>query len=410
MHHEVSENERETILKIKMYPAGNGDAFLISAAGSNLLIDAGYARTFDDYISQDLLDLSRRGERLDLVVASHIDADHISGLIRFLSVNGSSTTPQLVPIGHVWHNSLRSLSARKWTEINPSDHDILNALRQRGHRHPATGLGADAAEISARQGSSLASLINKGGYKWNFGDGTRSITFDRSTMLHLSEGTVRVIGPRQERLDGLFKWWKRRLRQMGYAGSVGAGEVIDDAFELMCEHAPETKTSEAVPLSAGGRKLLNEIYAIDTSITNGSSIAAIVELGGTRVLMLADAWAEDMVYALRMLQSQGCSMMFDAIKVSHHGSLRNSSPELLELIDAPVYMVSSDGTGHGHPDFEVLAAIVDRAAEFSRTLYLNYETPASHLLREHHSQSNTPFTVHENVTDWITIGGSRRND
>lgn len=391
------------MLKIRMYPAGNGDAFLISAAGSNVLVDAGYAKTFDDYISRDLLDLSRRGERLDLVIASHIDADHISGLIRFFSLNGSFALPHLVPIGDVWHNSLRSLSARNWAEISPSDRDILNAIRQRGHRHPVTQLGADAAEISARQGSSLASLIHKGGYKWNLEDGTASITMDR-TMLHLPGGTVRVIGPRQERLDGLLRWWKRRLRQMGYTGSAGSGEVIGDAFEFMCEHAPESKVSDPVPLSAGGRKLLNEVYETDTSITNGSSIAAIVELGGARVLMLADAWAEDMVYALRTLQSQGCSMLFDAIKVSHHGSLRNTSPELLELIDAPIYMVSSNGTGHGHPDIEVLAAIVDRAAGFSRTLYLNYATPASKLLREHQSQSKTPFTVHENVTDWITIG------
>lgn len=390
-------------MKIRMYPAGNGDAFLISAAGSNVLIDAGYANTFDDYISRDLLDLSRRGERLDLVIASHIDADHISGLIRFFSLNGSFASPQLVPIGDVWHNSLRSLSGRNQVEISPSDRDILNAIRQRGHRRSVTQLGEDVAEISARQGSSLASLIQKGSYKWNLEDGTASITMDRQ-ILNIPGGTVRVIGPRQERLDALLRWWKRHLRQMGYTGPAGADDVIDDAFELMCEHAPETKLSGPTPLSAGGCKLLNEVYKTDTSKTNGSSIAAIVELGGARVLMLADAWAEDMVSALRTLQSQGCSMLFDAIKVSHHGSLLNTSPELLELIDAPIYMVSTNGTGHGHPDFEVLAAIVDRVAGFSRTVYLNYATPTSKRLREHQSQSKTPFTVHEGVTDWITIG------
>lgn len=387
-----------------MYPAGNGDAFLISAAGSNVLVDGGYAQTFDDHISRDLRDLSRRGERLDLLIASHIDADHISGLIRFLSVNGSSAAPQLVPIGDIWHNSLRSLTARNDAEINTSDRGILNAIRQRGHPAPAAHPGAGAAEISARQGSSLASLIRESGYQWNLGDGTASIALERTKVLHLPGGTVRVIGPRQERLDGLLKWWKGRLRQMGYTGPAGPGEVIDDAFEFMCEHASETTASGPAPLSAGGRKLLEDIYEPDASITNGSSIATIAELGGARVLMLADAWAEDIVHALQTLQSQGCSMMFDAIKVSHHGSLRNTSPELLQLIDAPTYMLSSNGVGHGHPDFEVLAAIVDRAAAFSRTLYLNYATPASNLLQGHRSRSGTPFIVHENATGWIAIG------
>src|SRR5207253_8361288 len=114
--------------------------------------------------------------------------------------------------------------------------------------------------------------------------------------------------------------------------------------------------------------------------------------------------AEDVLEALRALQRQGCSMTFDAIKVSHHGSLRNTSPELLQLVDAPTYMVSSDGTGHSHPDFEVLAAIVDRPAADSRSIYLNYATPSSNLLRGHCSRSGTPFAVHENATNWIAVG------
>lgn len=393
-------------MKLRMYPAGNGDAFLISAAGTNVLVDAGYAQTFDDHILRDLVGLARRGEQLDLVVATHIDADHILGLIRLLSLNGSSETPQIAPICSIWHNSLRSLSAGESGQFCSVDRDILNAICRRGHPTPMKESGADFGEISARQGSSLASLIHKGGYQWNLGDGTASISVDHTPVYSLPGGCVRIVGPTQERLEGLLRWWKKRLRQMGYAGAVGPGDVIDDAFELFCEHEPETEPPSSVLLSSGSQKLLDEVYEVDPSTTNGSSITTIIELGGARVLMLADAWAEDVVKALRLLESQGFSMMFDAIKVSHHGSLRNTSPELLELIDAPIFLVSTNGVGHGHPDFEVLAAIVDRPADFSRTILLNYATPASSLLRRHHSRSNTPFSVHENATDWITIGKS----
>ena len=65
------------MLKIRIYPAGNGDAFLLRAPESNVLVDGGYAQTFDEHILPDLLEIARRGERLDLVIASHIDADHI---------------------------------------------------------------------------------------------------------------------------------------------------------------------------------------------------------------------------------------------------------------------------------------------------------------------------------------------
>lgn len=391
------------MLRIKIYPAGNGDAFLLSAAGSNVLVDGGYAQTFDEHIQPDLLEIASRGEHLDLVISSHIDADHISGLIRFLAVNEKSSEPKVVGVGEVWHNSLRSLTAANDAAIRPADQLILDAINRRGHPAQVGILSNGPKEISARQGSSLASLIHRGGYRWNDHDGATSIAVERTPVFQLAGGNIRVIGPMQQRLDGLLKWWKGRLRQMGYNGPTGTGSEIDDAFELVCEHAGESAASRPVPVSAQKRKDLEDVYDPDTSITNGSSIATIIELGGARVLMLADAWAEDVVPALRTLQSNGDSMFFDAIKISHHGSLRNTSPDLLRLVDAPRYIVSSNGNAHGHPDIEVLAAIVDRPASFSRAIHFNYPTPASALLRDHVSKSGASFTVHDRATDWIEI-------
>lgn len=393
------------MLRIRIYPAGNGDAFLLSAAGSNVLVDGGYAQTFDENIHPDLLEIASRGEYLDLVIASHIDADHISGLMRFLAVNEKSTESKVVGVGEVWHNSLRSLTATNDAAIRPTDQLILDAINRRGHPAHVGIVSNGPKEISARQGSSLASLIHRGGYRWNDHEGATSIAVERTPVFQLAGGNIRVIGPTQQRLDGLLKWWKGRLRQMGYNGPTGAGDEIDDAFELICEHAGESAASRPVPVSARERKNLEDVYDPDVSITNGSSIATIIELGGARVLMLADAWAEDVVPALRALQSNGHSMLFDAIKISHHGSLRNTSPDLLRLIDAPRYIVSSNGNAHGHPDIEVLAAIVDRPASFSRALYFNYPTPASDLIRSHVSKSGASFTVHEKATDWIEIEG-----
>jgi hypothetical protein len=388
-----------------MYPAGNGDAFLLSAAGTNILVDGGYPQTFNEHIAHDLSELSSKGENLDLLITSHIDADHISGLIRFLSLNGSSDSPRIVPIRNIWHNSLRSLTVKSDARIQASDQEILEAIHRRGHSFSAEieQTESSATEISARQGSSLASLIHDGGYQWNGSDGTTKISVEHTGIFNLRSGKIHVIAPTQQRLSELLKWWKKQLRRMGYKGATDAGSFIDDAFEFICEHAGESATSRPVILSAGSHKSLEDAYEPDSSITNGSSIATIIELGGVRILMLADAWAEDTVQVLRELQLQGCSMVFDAIKISHHGSLRNTSPELLQLVDAPRYIVSSNGAAHGHPDIEVLTAIVDRPAPFTRTLYFNYATPASNAIRNHQSKAKAPFTVLENVTNWIEI-------
>jgi hypothetical protein len=314
------------MLKIKMYPANNGDAFLISSEGTNILVDGGYAQTFDEHISHDLRDLSNKGERLNLLITTHIDADHILGVIRLLSLNGSSDSPQVVPIENIWHNSLRSLTSKSDATIKPSDQEILNAIRQRGH--PTLGQTASSAiEISARQGSSLASLIHGNGYRWNGNDGTTSISVEHTPEFNLPGGNIHLISPCQKRLDELLQWWKRQLRRMSYRGPMETGDVIDDAFEFMCEYAAENTTSRPVVLSAGKQKTLEEVYEQDSSITNGSSITTIIELGGVRILMLADVWAEDAVQELKILQSQGCSMVFDAIKISE--SIQNSVSNLV---------------------------------------------------------------------------------
>ena len=150
---------------------------------------------------------------------------------------------------------------------------------------------------------------------------------------------------------------------------------------------------------------LVDIYAPDQSPANGSSIAVIITSAEVQALFLGDAWAEDMVARLRARKPATGPILFDVIKVSHHGSYHNTSPELLATVDAPCFLISTDGTRHGHPDFEVLAEIVDRHAPFERRLIFNYETAGSVRLRSHVSRSGTPFSVHIADSNWISLGG-----
>lgn len=393
------------MLRIKMYPAQNGDAFLLSSAISNILIDGGYATTFDKYILQDLRKLSAEGKSLDLLITTHIDSDHISGIIKFLSLNGPSSQPNIIPVRNIWHNSLRSLTSPYTSKIHPDNAKLLKAIKQRGHPVSEEQGNFVPEQISAKQGSTLAALIHVGQYLWNETDGTKNISLNNIQDLALTDGAITIIAPSEQRLKELLNTWKKQLQKYGYKGQVGSGEFIDDAFELSFEHHNEKPTSPIL-LSAGARKKLEEVYIPDTSVTNGSSIATIIELDGSHLLMLADAPAEDIVTSLRKLQKQGYPMLFDAIKISHHGSKHNTSPELLELIDAPKYFISSNGNKHNHPDIELLTRIVDRPASFSRTLYFNYSTQASRQLHAYQTQTQIPFTINEDATDWITVGDS----
>lgn len=398
---EANATSRICMLKIKMYPAKNGDAFLIKAAGNHILIDAGYESTYQDYIARDLAAIAAAGGRLNLVVCTHIDSDHLGGLLAFFAVNGPPSG-RIIEVDTVWHNSLRSLPSPSRSLGNARDQAVLEAIRRRGFPNAVKGT---PNPITARQGSSLAKLVNSNCYAWNAGDGTSSITTGTAPFALSGDTSVQVIGPTVERLEALRALWLKEAQKLGYNGTTQATDLLDDAFEMLCAAIPEPATLSPKTISARVNQRLAEVYTPDKSISNASSIALILSSGTARVLLLGDACAEDVVAELKKLQTEPTHVIFDAIKVSHHGSLRNTSVEMLTIADSPCFLVSTNGTGHNHPDFEVLSEIVDRPASFQRHIYFNYETAASKRLRTHTSRSGAAFSIHVAEHDWIQMGG-----
>ncbi len=400
----------EHMCSIKMYPARNGDAFLISSRAPSsvaILIDGGYAATFDQHICDDLGRFAKAGRCLDLVIATHIDADHIAGLLAFFKKNGHATRPNVIGVRHVMHNSMRSLQANSGAGGKQaiSDRDILEEIRRRGYPKPKNK-PFTPSEISVREGSSLAALLLGGGYCWNSKDGNMRVDSTGYPGHEINASSrVKVIGPAPARLEALCSWWIRELRRLGFIDKIGKSEKFDDAFEFLC--AAKNFSAVAQPGNISHRmhknRELADAYLPDDSLTNASSISLILEVNSIRLLFLADSWASDTEQALKSLKPSKAPLIFDAIKLSHHGSLRNTSPALLELIDSPRYLISSNGEQHDHPSIEVLKAIVDRPATFSRKLFFNYKTAASRELSAYSSRSKSQFEVHENHVDWIDI-------
>jgi hypothetical protein len=361
-----------------------------------MLVDGGYAETFQRHIRSDLENLAASGYALDLIVATHVDADHISGLLSFFLMNGPAKTPAIIPVREVFHNSLRSLAAAtaSQTAMRLDDLALLRDIRLRGYPLPSAANNLEQ-EISARQGSSLAQLLRDGGYQWNTHAGVVSIGEGGLADLCLPQAKINIIGPNKVRLEALKKWWIAEIRRLGVTGSL---EDLDDVFEFLCAHEVVDPGEQALSASDAD---LAVAYVPDNSVTNGSSISLIVEIEGRRLLFLGDSRAEDMVSALAV---NGPSL-FDAIKIAHHGSARNTSVDLLTLVDSPHFFISTNGDGHNHPDFPVLKAIVDRPAAFSRTLHFNYSTPASRRLKTYLSKAGADFVVKEEQTDWVAVNG-----
>lgn len=96
---------------VDMLAADEGDCFLIMAEKENIniLIDGGTAKTYHRVLKPKLQELNRLGKCIDLLVVTHIDDDHIGGILELLKENTSDSESKIIKIKNIWHNSYRHL-------------------------------------------------------------------------------------------------------------------------------------------------------------------------------------------------------------------------------------------------------------------------------------------------------------
>jgi hypothetical protein len=114
----------------------------------------------------------------------------------------------------------------------------------------------------------------------------------------------------------------------------------------------------------------------DPSVANGSSIALLAEFDGRAVLLTGDAHAEVMAASIkRLLAERGATgrLRLDAMKLSHHGSTNALTKGLLDLIQCPQYLVSTDGSKFYHPDRDAIARVIRYGGQNPK-LTFNYKS------------------------------------
>lgn len=87
-------------IEITMLPAGEGDCIVVYFEDQNyrILIDGGVSSTYEENLRPYLQKLSSLEQKIDLIVVTHIDHDHLGGIIRLLKENGKADNPSLISI------------------------------------------------------------------------------------------------------------------------------------------------------------------------------------------------------------------------------------------------------------------------------------------------------------------------
>ncbi|PEY50977.1 MBL fold metallo-hydrolase [Bacillus cereus] len=374
------------MIEIKMYPAKNGDCFLLSFGTSkknHILIDCGYVETYEKFLKKDLLEIAKKKEKINLMIVTHIDADHISGAIKLIKDNNSE---KFIDIDEVWFNAYRHLQTQKkaGTELNKKEIEILEREIALGKsyikRINQNKIVTD--EISAKQGSTLGALLLKGNYNWNnsFDNNAVSSNFDK--CIRIGNTSIKILSPDQQKLNKLENKWVKELKKKKWNFKINENELFDDAYEFMLLLGENGSIVEHNEISRMNKEEVLEVeeyiekeYEMDSGDINGSSIAILIEYDEKKLLFLADAHPD---IILKKIIEMG-QIKFDVVKISHHGSIKNTNSELAKLLNSKRYLFSSNGHKYGHPDPGTIIKLLFANPQSEKYLYFNYETKTSKL-------------------------------
>lgn len=351
------------MFRICLLPAQQGDAIWIeygdASAPHRVLIDAGTPPT-GAVVRERIKQLPEDQRRFDLLVVTHIDTDHIGGVLKLLS-----DRPQGLSFDDVWFNGWRHLLQAPSSRLGPIDGEILSTALDR-LRWPWN---------QAFEGGPVMMVPDTGGIPSRELRGGMRLT---------------VLSPGPDQLRKLRTSWRSVVR------AAGLDPEHPDRVARLLERATKKGVRRSV-LGAGPpdvRRLATSPATLDDAVANGSSIALLAEYEGASILLSADGFPHVILDGVRqLLRDRGQSrLQLSVLKVPHHGSRNNLDNRLLDAIRSPAYLFSTSGAIFGHPDDESVARIVWANQQIGAHLYFNY--PRDHAL---------PTPRAGKSTDWSAI-------
>jgi hypothetical protein len=339
-----------------------GDSLILEygdgATRRYILIDGGPPDNYKNDLEDALKEIVPTN-KLDLVVLSHIDNDHVVGLLDLLAAleeeQANGDKPH-IKIRGLWHNSFQK-------SIDPGG-DITQRMQMlmtvAGSAGVAMPLAADAF-FGVKEGNQLRVLAKKLKLPVNKGFADDLIMVETATApVKYGKLRLRVVGPNQQNLEELRKKWLKWLA---------------DAEKNM---ASPTTLANA-----------------DQSVPNLSSIVLLAEYGKKTILLTGDARSDHLLKGLEQAgQLTGGKLHVDVLKVAHHGSNRNHTATFFKKVTADTYVISANGKDD-NPDYETLKWIVEAAKSAGRkiNIVVTNNTPSTKKIKETHKPADFGYKL-----------------
>ena len=329
------------IFSLEAFQADHGDSLLIHYGDRKkphfILIDGGpKSTTFSANTAARLNQLKDRFPTddgklcLDMVMVSHIDDDHIDGLLAmtgFLLECRDDQQPLPYEIRTCWFNSFDEILGNR-------DEQVFTGLVNHVQTAAVDGSFPEM-DTNDQYGAAVVAGVNQG----------RRLRRDL-TNLQIPLNAW----PKQQPVDD--------VERMVVRPSAGRLTIPWDNHLKLTILAPDAKrlkrlhkTWDDAIKTRPTLKTLAQLAAYnDNSVANLSSIVVLAECGGKSMLLTGDARGDDVVagaQAADLLQDE--TLPVDLLKLPHHGSDRNVTTDFFRKFPASHYVVSGNGE-HGNPE------------------------------------------------------------
>lgn len=321
-------------------PAKQGDCILFQYQDKNfqyhnILIDGGNRLNQDFKLQKaqilKIIENGKRG-RLDLVVITHSDDDHIKGILNLVCDKEIECN-----VDKYWFNSEKSINALFSTQTLITQKYQLST-KNRGR-----------VKSSRTQDNNLYDYLETSD-KWD------SKVVKASDTLSISNATLTVLSPSIDKLKQLNAYWpKQPIRKKRQKSSASKKPDHEESIENLFKNL--------------------DSFEEDQSPVNGASIAFQLECDELCFLFTSDAHPSVIIDSLKRLKDENSSdISYDVVKLSHHGSKKNTNSELLNLIQCDNFVISANASKpHYHPDKETIARIIDHYGDDIPHFYFTYD-------------------------------------
>lgn len=384
----------------RSFDAGIGDCNVIRLIKNDgtqyaIMVDCGkYTQAIKEYV-RDVLH-----NHIDLLIATHIDGDHILGLTKMLNNHEG------LLVDNIWYNSYRRTNIKARIELNEQQKKILEQIKQ---ALPVEFDAINYREISNTQGKSLAKAIleKEALYRvWR----TDYITDQtKDFILPNGFGKIVLLGPKQEALLAIEEKFKNTFDEYFmqiWNESIDCGEELQellirliDSLQNRIKKATVASIKEPIHNAAFVRNAAKD-ETLDDSDTNYSSIAFMLECNGHKIVMLGDAFAstiEDTI--VKKYSDDEKSIACEAIKVSHHGSNGNNSKTLCNLISSHRYFIPG-GKGTEYPTWGTFGRIVEsNKDEYPKLVVFSHTCDMTELINGLSGEDKADLGVETIITE-----------